>query len=571
MIQMELCECTLKEQLVESSGTLASQPKKLWDFFGQTVAGLLHLHNRGIVHRDLKPSNILMSRDASGSLHAKIGDLGLARRAGNSDDSGGRAPAASSKQRKGRGTAAAAGAASQEGGAAGGLAAYGSGTQGVGTYLYMPPETRQGAAHDTSSDMYALGVVLFEMWHFFGSQMERCTLLEALCVRHELPPAFMQRCRYQSELILWLTHPVPHHRPPVQKLLMELGGMKRVQPAPRTASPGTHSRRLQLSQDSGELAAARASVRGPGRLADTAAAPADDAAVSGGRERERSAAGLGLGIGSQMGLSVRTSGAPAAQRGAEPVGRLSGVSSDVTQASGAAALSTSAPLRPSGLALATMHTHARRTGNGNGNGFGAGAGAGAGARTISGDASTGLGSNIGGAAPGRRFLDDTSMLDDSCSWSQFRAQRLEVTALQDQIRDLQLAHDMARARLREAERTAASLLRDNKALKQDRAQLARENVALKARLRTGGGGDDASGEAQERVSVEQGAASAGAVAARRVSEEGRGRRGSAAQQAKAAAPAPSQVAPRGGTALRNGLLMRVLRPHGAQQSRAGPT
>ena len=297
--------------------------------------------------------------------------------------------------------------------------------------------------------------------------------------------------------------------------------------------------------------------QGRGELAVAQAAAGQDGDASADAQK-RTVAGPGLGIGPQMGLSIRISGDPAL-RG--PGGR--GANSDVVQT--ASALSTSAPLRPSGLALAAMHTHAQRKDKPPS--VEAMGGVGAGVRTISGDAIISSGSSLAGTAPERRFLDDT-VLDDSCSWSQFRAQRLEVTALQDQIRDLQLAHDMARARLREADRTAASLLRDNKTLKQAHAQLARENAVLKARLQSCDGGN-ASAELQGHIVTEQDAVATG-TATRHIRANGRARRGSAMQQANAAAPAPSQVTPRGGAALRNGLLMRVLRPHGAQQVRAGP-
>ncbi len=87
------------------------------------LAGLQRLHARGIVHRDIKPANILLN--ASG--RAKVADLGIARLA-NEDSAG--------------------------------LTQVG---QHPGTPSYMSPEQARGALLDGRSDLYAAGVVLYEM------------------------------------------------------------------------------------------------------------------------------------------------------------------------------------------------------------------------------------------------------------------------------------------------------------------------------------------------------------------------------------------------------------------------
>lgn len=88
---------------------------------GQVCEGLAEAHRLGVVHRDLKPSNIMIDKEGN----ARIMDFGIARSM-----------------------------------AAGGMT--GEGVV-IGTPEYMSPEQVEGKAADRRSDIYSLGVVLFEM------------------------------------------------------------------------------------------------------------------------------------------------------------------------------------------------------------------------------------------------------------------------------------------------------------------------------------------------------------------------------------------------------------------------
>ena len=86
-------------------------------------------HRRGIVHRDLKPSNVMLIPEG----HVKVMDFGLAKRMtpeGKDED--------------------VSTVLTQEGAA-------------VGTVPYMSPEQVRGQSLDTRSDIFSLGVVLYEM------------------------------------------------------------------------------------------------------------------------------------------------------------------------------------------------------------------------------------------------------------------------------------------------------------------------------------------------------------------------------------------------------------------------
>jgi serine/threonine-protein kinase len=91
------------------------------DIVAQVAVGLSYAHEHGIVHRDIKPSNIMVSHDG----HAKITDFGIARMAS-------------------------AGVRTQTG-------------MVLGSPKYMSPEQVMGKQTDQRSDIFSLGVMLYEM------------------------------------------------------------------------------------------------------------------------------------------------------------------------------------------------------------------------------------------------------------------------------------------------------------------------------------------------------------------------------------------------------------------------
>jgi hypothetical protein len=96
--------------------------------------GLAAAHAKGIIHRDIKPENIIVHKDEDGAMIAKLLDFGIAKLQGGDTST----PGFSTRT-----------------GAA------------MGTPYYMSPEQCRGVGVDHRTDIYALGVIMFEV--FTGS------------------------------------------------------------------------------------------------------------------------------------------------------------------------------------------------------------------------------------------------------------------------------------------------------------------------------------------------------------------------------------------------------------------
>lgn len=69
------------------------------------------------------------------------------------------------------------------------------------------------------ADMYSLGIVFFELWHPFGTAMERHIVLTDLKQKGELPPAWVAEFPEQASLLQRLMSPSPSDRPSATELL----------------------------------------------------------------------------------------------------------------------------------------------------------------------------------------------------------------------------------------------------------------------------------------------------------------------------------------------------------------
>lgn len=117
-IVMELVDGITLKQYMERKGMVAW--KEVVHFTKQISKPLAHAHERGIIHRDIKPQNIMLLRDGT----IKVGDFGIAALENEVYENNGEA---------------------------------------IGSIHYIAPEQARGECPDARSDIYSLGVMMYEM------------------------------------------------------------------------------------------------------------------------------------------------------------------------------------------------------------------------------------------------------------------------------------------------------------------------------------------------------------------------------------------------------------------------
>ena len=151
----------------------------------QVARALSHAHSRGIIHLDIKPQNIMLPRDGT----VKIADFGIAQIEENAEGD--------------------------------------SSDEAVGSIHYISPEQARGEAVDARSDIYSLGVVMYEMLTgklpFDGETAEQ-VVVQHYSVIPDAPSAYDPSIPVELEgIALRAMEPEPEDRyPSAEEMLAEL-------------------------------------------------------------------------------------------------------------------------------------------------------------------------------------------------------------------------------------------------------------------------------------------------------------------------------------------------------------
>ncbi len=118
-IVMEYIEGITLKSYISKKGALSSE--EVIHYSRQILSALAHAHGKGIIHRDIKPQNIMLLKDGN----IKVTDFGIAK-----------LPNAETVTMT---------------------------DKAIGTVYYISPEQASGLAIDARSDLYSMGVVMYEM------------------------------------------------------------------------------------------------------------------------------------------------------------------------------------------------------------------------------------------------------------------------------------------------------------------------------------------------------------------------------------------------------------------------
>lgn len=198
-IQMEYCDGLSLKQYIEEKRSTGLDKETIFIFTFQLAKSLKKIHNKNIIHRDIKPDNIFVYNNNS----IKIGDFGLATEVKN--DKGSKNFFTPSKSRNGSRVNL--------------KEVMDSNTFVEGTPIYLSPEQLERKPIDGKVDIYAMGLVLYEMCACFETYMERRTSIENLKNNRIVCEKVRKNYPIQTKLILKMTEKKPIDRPSACEIL----------------------------------------------------------------------------------------------------------------------------------------------------------------------------------------------------------------------------------------------------------------------------------------------------------------------------------------------------------------
>ena len=202
-IQMELCENNTLRDAIDK-GQLKNVDSK-WKLISQILEGVNYIHDNGYIHRDLKPGNIFLDKENT----VKIGDFGLVQLYDKKK-----------KEMNNKNNSSPFNTFSNYNN----LQCVNFGgellTVGIGTKYYCSPEQEKSENYDNKTDIYSLGIIIFEMFYKFNSYMERDITLRQIKDEQKYPKDMEKKCgKNVSMLVKKCTSYSPDSRPSIKDLI----------------------------------------------------------------------------------------------------------------------------------------------------------------------------------------------------------------------------------------------------------------------------------------------------------------------------------------------------------------
>ena len=147
------------------------------DYFTQICLALKHIHEKKIIHRDLKSGNVFLMQSGL----VKLGDFGIAKNFQNTMDKA---------------------------------------KTMVGTPYYLSPEILENKPYDAKSDIWSLGVLLYEMMTFkMPFNANSLPMLSVKIMRGNYPPPPAVYTKDLREIVSKCLTVIPSRRPSIQEIL----------------------------------------------------------------------------------------------------------------------------------------------------------------------------------------------------------------------------------------------------------------------------------------------------------------------------------------------------------------
>ena len=166
----------LSEKIKEQNKTPFKESDIL-DYFTQICLALKHIHEKKIIHRDLKSGNVFLMKSGL----VKLGDFGIAKTFKNTMDKA---------------------------------------KTMVGTPYYLSPEIIQGKPYDNKSDIWSLGVLLYEMMTFkMPFEANTLPMLSMKIMRGNYTPPSSMYTKDLREIVSKCLMVDPSRRPSIREIL----------------------------------------------------------------------------------------------------------------------------------------------------------------------------------------------------------------------------------------------------------------------------------------------------------------------------------------------------------------